>query len=139
MAEMMYGLKLDLSNMANLLKSCMAKEARDCDNSVSYTHLDVYKRQELISFFYITVLFGLFWTFVYIFTEILELPSLKLVFNYASNVLLIIYLVVSFSLFIRRLHDFGKSSIYLFVPLYNIVLLLQEGDKKANKYGEVPV
>ena len=46
---------------------------------------------------------------------------------------------VSFSLFIRRLHDFGKSSIYLFVPLYNIVLLLQEGDKKANKYGEVPV
>ena len=94
---------------------------------------------ELISFFYITVLFGLFWTFVYIFTEILELPSLKLVFTYASNVLLIIYLIVSFSLFIRRLHDFGKSSIYLFVPLYNIVLLLQEGDKKANKYGEVPV
>jgi uncharacterized membrane protein YhaH (DUF805 family) len=53
--------------------------------------------------------------------------------------LLIIYLVIAFSLFVRRLHDFEKSSIYLFVPLYNIVLLLQEGDKKANKYGEVPI
>jgi hypothetical protein len=41
---------------------------------------------ELISFFYITVLFGLFWTFVYIFTEILEI--------YVSNwlsVMLVIY------------------------------------------------
>jgi uncharacterized membrane protein YhaH (DUF805 family) len=53
--------------------------------------------------------------------------------------LLIIYLIVSFSLFIRRLHDFGKIFNLSFVPLYNIVLLLQEGDKKANKYGEVPV
>lgn len=95
--------------------------------------------EELISFFYITVLFGLFWVFVYIFTEILEIPSLILAFSYISNALLIIYLVVSFSLFIRRLHDFEKSSIYLFVPLYNVVLLLQEGDKKPNKYGEVPV
>ena len=97
------------------------------------------KYEELISYFYITVLFGLFWSFVYIFTEILEIFALKLVFSYVSNILLIIYLMVSFSLFIRRLHDFGKSSIYLFVPLYNIVLLLQDGDKKANKYGEVPV
>lgn len=95
--------------------------------------------EELISFFYITVLFSLFWTFVYFFTEILEIYALKLAFSYVSNVLLIIYLFVSFSLFIRRLHDFEKSSIYLFVPFYNIVLLLQEGDKKANKYGEVPI
>ena len=29
----------------------------------------------------------------------------------------------------KKITDFGKSSIYLFVPLYNIVLLLQEGDK----------
>lgn len=95
--------------------------------------------EELISFFYLNVLFGMFWVFVYIFVEILEIYALKLAFNYVSNFLLIIYLVVTFSLFIRRLHDFEKSSIYLFVPFYNIFLLLQEGDKKANKYGEIPV
>lgn len=95
--------------------------------------------EELVSFFYITVLFGLFWSFVYILTEIFEIPSIILVFSYLSKALLVLYLAVGGSLFIRRLHDFEKSSIYLFVPLYNIVLLLQEGDQHANKYGEVPV
>ena len=95
--------------------------------------------EEFISFFYITVLFGLFWAFVYIFTQILENPSLILAYHYTSNFLLVVYLLVITSLFIRRLHDIGKSSIYVFVPLYNVVLMMQEGEKQPNKYGEKPV
>lgn len=61
-------------------------------------------------------------------------------------VILLIYFVVlvfSLSLYVRRLHDVGRSglwSLLLFVPLANILifiyLLLKNGDKEENKYGQ---
>jgi len=54
-------------------------------------------------------------------------------------------IIVDFSLFVRRLHDFGRSgfwSLLYVVPLVNVIvslfLLFYPGDKKANKYGMPP-
>lgn len=95
--------------------------------------------EEIISYFYLNVLLGLFWTITYIFIEMLEVSSLRIGFEWTTKLLIFINILVVTSLFIRRFHDIGKSSIYIFVPFYNIFLLFQEGEKKSNKYGEVPV
>jgi uncharacterized membrane protein YhaH (DUF805 family) len=44
---------------------------------------------------------------------------------------LIPYLAVA----VRRLHDCNKSGWFIFVPIYNLILLLSDGDKGINNYG----
>ena len=36
---------------------------------------------------------------------------------------------------VRRMHDVNRSGWFLLIPLYNLVLLLQQGDAAANRYG----
>jgi uncharacterized membrane protein YhaH (DUF805 family) len=56
----------------------------------------------------------------------------------------IVTLIPSLAVAVRRLHDIGKSGVYIlfaFVPLLNIwllVLLATEGTRGANQYGEDP-
>ena len=40
---------------------------------------------------------------------------------------------------VRRMHDIGKPWWYSLIPLYNLYLLCQPGDKGANVYGEDPL
>jgi uncharacterized membrane protein YhaH (DUF805 family) len=39
---------------------------------------------------------------------------------------------------VRRVHDVGKSGWILLIPIYNLILLLKDGDKFENKYGPDP-
>lgn len=57
----------------------------------------------------------------------------------------IVLIILFVSLYIRRLHDFGKSGYWtflLFVPLVNLImfiyLIFKAGDKKKNVYGKQP-
>ncbi|MBD3749269.1 MAG: DUF805 domain-containing protein [Sphingobacteriales bacterium] len=36
---------------------------------------------------------------------------------------------------VRRIHDVGKSGIFLLVPIYSFILILTNGDDGDNKYG----
>ncbi|MEL7130441.1 MAG: DUF805 domain-containing protein [Pseudomonadota bacterium] len=40
---------------------------------------------------------------------------------------------------IRRMHDIGKSWWFSLIPLYNLYLACQPGDKGSNLYGEDPL
>ncbi len=55
------------------------------------------------------------------------------------------YIIPVFSLWVRRLHDIGKSGTYFFVRLipfiggiWFLILMCTEGDKGSNKYGIDP-
>lgn len=39
---------------------------------------------------------------------------------------------------IRRMHDVGKSGWFLLIPLYNLILVLTEGERHDNQYGPDP-
>jgi uncharacterized membrane protein YhaH (DUF805 family) len=39
---------------------------------------------------------------------------------------------------IRRLHDHGTSGLFILIPLYNLYLLIIEGQSTDNQYGPVP-
>lgn len=51
----------------------------------------------------------------------------------------LIYIFLSISLGIRRMHDLGKSGWNIIFPFYNIYLFFLKGDTKPNKHGEVPI
>jgi uncharacterized membrane protein YhaH (DUF805 family) len=62
---------------------------------------------------------------------------------YSSNYLLanfvsMVLLVPSISVWWRRMHDVGKPGGYCFIPIYNIILAVQEGDRGTNQYGPDP-
>ena len=69
-------------------------------------------------------------------TELLRSISLILIIVFST--------IFVFSLYIRRLHDMGKSGwwvilSFLFTPIFFIILLLFFGsEKQENKYGSVP-
>ena len=50
-----------------------------------------------------------------------------------------IYSVITFipflALSVRRMHDVGKSGWFLLIPIYDLILLLTEGEVETNKYG----
>ena len=39
---------------------------------------------------------------------------------------------------VRRIHDHGKSGWFVIVPLYNLYLVIVDGEAMPNAYGEVP-
>ena len=39
---------------------------------------------------------------------------------------------------VRRMHDVGKSSWYIIVPIYNLVLWARPGEEGPNQFGEDP-
>lgn len=64
-----------------------------------------------------------------------EKRDIIILFSYVITLLLYIYIIV-WSL--KRMHDVNKSGWYLFVPIYNIILLFTPGTKGSNDYGEDP-
>ena len=54
--------------------------------------------------------------------------------------------IVSLALFLpslavswRRMHDVGKSGFFSFVPIYNLILSLRQGETGPNEYGPDPI
>ena len=76
---------------------------------------------------------------------IIKLFSAKIeIFGIACIIISILYLIASLFICIRRLHDIGKSGLYLFtlfVPIWNIVTTIQiyfSNSKEDNKWGVNP-
>jgi uncharacterized membrane protein YhaH (DUF805 family) len=51
---------------------------------------------------------------------------------------LILMIIPSIAVGVRRMHDVGKSGWFLLVPIYNIILTFQEGERNENEYGPDP-
>ena len=50
----------------------------------------------------------------------------------------LIVLIPHLSLSVRRMHDVNKSGWFIFVPIYNLILFLRQGDLGDNEYGSSP-
>jgi uncharacterized membrane protein YhaH (DUF805 family) len=59
-----------------------------------------------------------------------------------GTIFALIYLLVIFvpevAVAVRRMHDVGQSGWFIFVPIYNLILILTKGTKGDNKYGPDP-
>lgn len=100
---------------------------------------------EFISFIIVTMYFGVPFIIVKVSLTIFNLNpdfipaalrSFIAIAYYAFSILTVLSFV---SLLLRRMHDLGKNFIFLLVPLYNIVLLLEDGEDQENQYGKIPV
>jgi len=59
--------------------------------------------------------------------------------NIPMLIYIIIFLLPLLSNTIRRLHDTGHRGWFLFIPIYNIYLLLKKGNNCTNRYGSNPL
>jgi uncharacterized membrane protein YhaH (DUF805 family) len=71
-----------------------------------------------------------------------DIPSLNILLFIAIDIILLVF---GSSLFIRRLHDMGKSGWYLLIVIMPVVVwffllwvFLKGGQKDSNKYGDKP-
>lgn len=100
---------------------------------------------ELISFIIVTMYFGVPFIIVKVSFTIFNLnpdfiPAVLRSFISIAYYAFAIFTALSFvSLLLRRMHDLGKNFVFLLVPLYNIVLLLEDGEDHENQYGKIPV
>ncbi|GAB3999945.1 DUF805 domain-containing protein [Spirosoma daeguense] len=91
---------------------------------------------------------GEFWDFVIVNVVVAQVLNLinALLFNGATltgalTVILalnVVTLLPSAAVFVRRMHDVGKSGWYVLIPVYSLILAYKEGDKGLNKYGTDP-
>jgi uncharacterized membrane protein YhaH (DUF805 family) len=54
------------------------------------------------------------------------------------SIMSLAFFVPSISVWWRRMHDVGKPGGYCFIPIYNIILVVQKGDRGTNQYGPDP-
>ena len=55
-----------------------------------------------------------------------------------GNVVQLVILLPSINFAVRRMHDVDRDGILIFVPIYNLVLVLRRGDLGENRYGPPP-
>ncbi len=72
--------------------------------------------------------------------------SLELLIMIVLYTFCIVYLVLVFSLHVRRFHDLGNSgwrALFFLIPLVNIIILISllasRGKDETNEYGEAPL
>ena len=51
---------------------------------------------------------------------------------------LLVIIIPSLAVGVRRMHDVGKSGWFLLIPIYNLILAFTEGTKGDNEYGSDP-
>ena len=86
------------------------------------------RRSEFWFFF----LFNLIAIFATLFIGILiKFPSLTIIYYLGM-------LIPYWALLVRRMHDNNRSGWFVFVPFYNLILLLSEGTRGPNEYGPDP-
>src|SRR5688572_1335824 len=85
--------------------------------------------------------FWLRWLFGFIINVslrlILEVVNTPGAFLFIGSIILIVSAFV-FIQGIKRMHDINKSGWYFLIPLYNIILCLEEGTRGPNAYGDDP-
>lgn len=54
------------------------------------------------------------------------------------GLLVLALLIPTIAVAVRRMHDVGKSGWFILIPIYNIILLITEGEKGDNQYGPDP-
>jgi len=59
-------------------------------------------------------------------------------FMILPNLYALAVLIPGIAVVVRRMHDVGKSGWFVLVPIYNIILVLSEGDQGENTYGPDP-
>lgn len=47
-------------------------------------------------------------------------------------------LIPTIAVYVRRMHDVGKSGWFILIPIYNLILAITEGNKGDNQYGSDP-
>ena len=67
----------------------------------------------------------------------LLLNGSKIVFS-IYNIYSVAVLIPSLAVGFRRMHDVNKSGWYIFIPIYNLILVCTDGVKRDNKYGHDP-
>lgn len=55
-----------------------------------------------------------------------------------NPILSLALLVPSIAVAVRRVHDTGKSGWFILIPIYNLILMLTEGQPGSNEYGADP-
>ncbi|MCV2485472.1 DUF805 domain-containing protein [Flavobacterium sp. SH_e] len=61
-----------------------------------------------------------------------EMGALELTYN-------LFVLIPLIGATVRRMHDVGKSGLYVLIPFYNVILLCTGGEEGTNRYGEDPI
>lgn len=69
---------------------------------------------------------------------IIQIILTQFVSEYAENFYLLMVLVPSIAVGVRRMHDVNKSGWFLLIPIYSFVLACTDGTKGPNRYGEDP-
>ncbi|ANQ51771.1 DUF805 domain-containing protein [Flammeovirga sp. MY04] len=55
-----------------------------------------------------------------------------------ANLYSLLVLLPAIGVAVRRMHDVSKSGWYILIPIYNLILTIQEGDHGDNEYGADP-
>ncbi len=82
-----------------------------------------------------------YWYFVlfnFIIAFVIGLIELQLKSTLLLNIYILAVLVPGIAVAVRRMHDLGKSGWFIFIPIYNLILVLTSGTQGENKYGADP-
>jgi uncharacterized membrane protein YhaH (DUF805 family) len=83
--------------------------------------------------------YWMFKLFILIFILLLDLITVDgNIPDFFGTIFSLVMLIPEVAVSVRRVHDVGKSGWYLLIPIYNLVLVLTEGEKFENKYGPDP-
>ena len=86
------------------------------------------RRSEYWYFFLFNVLISLGLRYV---DKMMQTTSIEIFYSLAA-------IPAGFSLAVRRMHNVGKSGWFVFIPIYNLILVCTEGEKESNEYGADP-
>ena len=76
--------------------------------------------------------------FNFIISIILGLIDIEISSGLLRGIYTLAVIVPSIAVQIRRIHDVGKSGWFILIPIYNLILVLTEGNKGTNEYGPDP-
>jgi uncharacterized membrane protein YhaH (DUF805 family) len=61
--------------------------------------------------------------------------SIIVTLNIISNIYQVALFLPSIAITVRRMHDTGHNGWFMFVPIYNVILVFRKGDPQINKYN----
>ncbi len=79
--------------------------------------------------------FFLFWLLVSIGLDVIQIYTGII---YLSLLWSLAIIIPSIAVGVRRMHDVGKSGLYLLIPIYSLILACTASDPGANEYGPNP-
>lgn len=55
-----------------------------------------------------------------------------------GSVFALVTIVPYLAVFVRRMHDVGKSGWFMLIPIYNLILAVSDSEHGENQYGRNP-